>query len=59
MENHNGLMSTGHSNKRILSSLNVSQNLFNAMRIKLLPNKAGVLAFHPLESNKGTVSFLT
>ena len=52
-------MPARHSNYCRHSSPNFSQNSFTAMRIKLLPRRAGVLAFLPFESTRATLSFLT
>ena len=59
MENHKGLIPLGHSNSRKQSSLKVLQNSLTANQMRLLPRRAGVLAFLPFESMRGNLSFLT
>ena len=59
VENHKGLIPLGHSNSRRQSSPKLSQNSLTAILMRLLPKRAGVLAFRPLESTRGILSFFT
>ena len=53
VENHKELIALGHSNNRRQSSAKVSQNSLTAILMRLLPRRAGVLAFRPFESTRG------